>query len=167
MTFITIATFVNPVCVMTFVYWNIFIVARSHARKIVSQSTQCDPDGSGHTKRRLKRELKGGKTLTIIMGTHFLCWRPLFVFYLVLLKHWKIRVALRQWCSNFPWRERKPNYGNKNRKLRIRPLVKSFLAAENEKRQLEDLPRADFGHLPERFLLVGTKSITENLYIFL
>ena len=83
MTFITIATFVNPVCVMTFVYWNIFIVARSHARKIDSQSTQCDPEGSGHTKRRLKRELKGGKTLTIIMGTHFLCWCPLFVFYLV------------------------------------------------------------------------------------
>ena len=82
MTFITIATFVNPVCVMTFVYWNIFIVARSHARKIDSQSTQCDPDGSGHTKRRLKRELKGGKTLTIIMGTHFLCWCPLFIFYL-------------------------------------------------------------------------------------
>ena len=83
MTFITIATFVNPVCVITFVYWNIFIVARSHARKIDSQSTQCDPEGSGHTKRRLKRELKGGKTLTIIMGTHFLCWCPLFVFYLV------------------------------------------------------------------------------------
>ena len=83
MTFITIATFVNPVCVMTFVYWNIFIVARSHARKIDSQSTQCDPEGSGHTKRRLKRELKGEKTLTIIMGAHFLCWCPLFVFYLV------------------------------------------------------------------------------------
>ena len=88
------------------------------------------------------------------------------VFGLWLLKHWKIRVALRQWCSNFPWRERKPNYVNKNRKLRIRPLVKSFLAAENEKRQLEDLPRVDFGHLHERFLLlVRTKSITENLYI--
>ena len=83
MNFITIATFVNPVCVMAFVYWNIFIVARSHARKIDCQSTQCDPDGSEHTKRRLKRELKGGKTLTIIMGTHFLCWCPLFVFYLV------------------------------------------------------------------------------------
>ena len=89
------------------------------------------------------------------------------VFGLWLLKHWKICVALRQWRSNSPWRERKPNYGNKNRKLRIRPLVKSFLAAENEKRQLKDLPRADFGHLPERFLLVGTKTITENFYIFL
>ena len=82
-TFITIASFISPVCVMTFAYWNMFIVARSHARRINSQSTQCDPEGSGHSKQRLKRELKGAKTLTIIMGTHFLCWCPLFVFYLV------------------------------------------------------------------------------------
>ena len=34
----------------------------------------------------------------------------------------------------------------------------AFLAAGNENRQLEDLPRADFGRLPELFL----KSITEN-----
>ena len=42
-------------------------------------------------------------------------------------------------------------------------LVTAFLAAENENRQLEDLPRANFGRLPERFLLVRTKSINENL----
>ena len=46
-------------------------------------------------------------------------------------------------------------------------LVMAFLAAENENRQLEDLPQVDFGCVPERFLLlVRTKSITENfLYI--
>ena len=45
-------------------------------------------------------------------------------------------------------------------------LVRAFLAAENENRQLEDLPQADFGRVPERFLLsVRTKSITEYLYI--
>ena len=39
----------------------------------------------------------------------------------------------------------------------------AFLAAGNENRQLEDLPRADFSRLPELFLLsVKTKSITEN-----
>ena len=39
----------------------------------------------------------------------------------------------------------------------------AFLAAENENRQLEDLPQADCGRLPERFLLsVRTKSTTEN-----
>ena len=38
-----------------------------------------------------------------------------------------------------------------------------FLEAENENRQLEGLPQADFGRVPERFLLsVRTKSITEN-----
>ena len=39
-----------------------------------------------------------------------------------------------------------------------------FLSAENENQQLEDLPPADFGRLPERlFLSVRTKSINENL----
>ena len=39
----------------------------------------------------------------------------------------------------------------------------AFLTAENENRQLEDLPQADFGRVPERFLLsVGTESVTEN-----
>ena len=28
-----------------------------------------------------------------------------------------------------------------------------FLPAENENQQLEDLPQADFGRVPERFLL--------------
>ena len=43
-------------------------------------------------------------------------------------------------------------------------LVLAFLSAENENRQLEDLPPADFGRLPERVLLsVRTKSINENL----
>ena len=40
-------------------------------------------------------------------------------------------------------------------------LVIAFLAAENENRQLGDLPQADFDYVPERFLLsVRTKSIT-------
>ena len=43
-------------------------------------------------------------------------------------------------------------------------LVLAFLSAEGENRQLEDLPLADFGRLPERLLLsVRTKSINENL----
>ena len=42
-------------------------------------------------------------------------------------------------------------------------LVLAFLSAANENRQLEDLPLADFGHLPERLLLsVRTNSIDEN-----
>ena len=46
-------------------------------------------------------------------------------------------------------------------------LVLAFLSAENENRQLEDLPLAYFGRLPERLLLsVRTKSINENLEFF-
>ena len=42
-------------------------------------------------------------------------------------------------------------------------LVMAFLAYKNKHRQLEDLLQADFGHVPERFLLsVRTKSITKN-----
>ena len=42
-------------------------------------------------------------------------------------------------------------------------LVLAFLAAENENRQLENLPLADFGRLPEGLLpSVRTKSINEN-----
>ena len=82
-TFITVASFVGPVGVMTISYWNIFLVARAHARRIESLPMQGYYGGSGQSKRRMKRELKGAKTLTIIMGTHFVCWCPLFVFFLV------------------------------------------------------------------------------------
>ena len=42
-------------------------------------------------------------------------------------------------------------------------LVLAFLSAENENRQMEDLPLADFGRLHERLLLsVRTKSMNEN-----
>ena len=42
-------------------------------------------------------------------------------------------------------------------------LVLAFLTSENENRQLEDLPLADFGRLPERLLPpVRTESINKN-----
>ena len=61
--------------------------------------------------------------------------------------------------------------GEENNILKEKPKVKysaalvlAFLSAENENRQLEDLPLTDFGRLPERLLLsVRTKSINENL----
>ena len=41
--------------------------------------------------------------------------------------------------------------------------VLAFLLAENENRQLEDLPLANFGRLPDRLLLsIRTNSINEN-----
>ena len=39
----------------------------------------------------------------------------------------------------------------------------AFLAPKDKNRQLEDLPQANFGRVPERFLLsVRTNSLTEN-----
>ena len=40
-------------------------------------------------------------------------------------------------------------------------LVLAFLSAENENRQLEDLPLTDFGRLPES-LLLSVRIIKEN-----
>ena len=46
-------------------------------------------------------------------------------------------------------------------------LILAFLAADNENRQLEDSPLADFGRSPERLLLaVRTKSINES-FVFI
>ena len=51
----------------------------------------------------------------------------------------------RQWRSNFPGRERKPKYEEKQPKLTyLVALVKAILAAGNENRQLEDFPQAAF-----------------------
>ena len=80
-----------------------------------------------------------------------------------LLKHWKILVAYRRWRSNFPRRGRKPNHGKKTESYVFSCFGNGIFQAEKENRQLEDLPQADFGYVPERFLLsVTTKSINEN-----
>ena len=79
------------------------------------------------------------------------------------LKHQKIRIADRQSDSNFPSREGNQYTKRKTESCVFRGVCVSFLTAENENRQLEDLSPADFGRLPERLLLsVRTKSINEN-----
>ena len=79
-------------------------------------------------------------------------------------KHWKIRIPNRQWLSNISRRGRKPKCEKKKPKATYSvSLVMAFLGAENESRQLEDLPQADFSRVPERFLLtVRSNSITDN-----
>ena len=85
------------------------------------------------------------------------------LFGLWLLKHWKIRIAFRKWRSNFTSRKT-----NQNMKRKTESYVFSGFgncsAADNENRQMEDLPQAtDFGREPERSLLpVRTNSITED-----
>ena len=53
---------------------------------------------------------------------------------------------------------------NKNMKTKTESYVfRGFLAAENENRQLKDLPQVDFGSVPERFLMsLRTNAVTDN-----
>ena len=83
-------------------------------------------------------------------------------FGLWLRKHRKIRIAYRQWRSNSPSRGKTKIRSEKPKVTYSAALVMAFLAAENENRQLENMLQAAFGCLPERFLSVRTKSITET-----
>ena len=62
------------------------------------------------------------------------------------------------------WKGKKTNILKEKPKVTYSvALVLVFLSTENENRQLEDLPLADFGRLPERLILsVKTKSMDEN-----
>ena len=84
-------------------------------------------------------------------------------------KHWKIRIAnvaltYRQVTFKLNLKGEKTKIWKQKPKVTYSvALVMAFLAAENESRQLEDLPQADFGSVPERFLLsVRTNAINDN-----
>ena len=72
----------------------------------------------------------------------------------------KIRIADRQRGSNFSRRGRKQY--TKSKVKYSAASVLAFLLAENENRQMEDLPLANFGRLPDRLLSIRTNSINEN-----
>ena len=76
-----------------------------------------------------------------------------------LMKHWKSVSLTDSDVQTFLEGEEK--YKSEN--AYSVALVMTFLAAESENRQLKDLPQADLGRAPERFLLsVRTNSITDN-----
>lgn len=84
--FIAVSSFVWPVAVMACAYWKIFLVAHVHAIRIQAmQVTSSNPEQprNGERQTKFKGELKAAKTLTIIMGTHIICWCPLFIYFLV------------------------------------------------------------------------------------
>ena len=87
---------------------------------------------------------RNGKALTFCRNFLGL-WLP---------KHWKFRIAYRQWRSNFRRKRKKTKIRKEKPKVTYTvALVMAFLAAENENRLLEDLLQADFGLTSERFLL--------------
>ena len=80
-------------------------------------------------------------------------------FGLRLMKHWKSVSLTDRDVQTFLEREEK----EKSETAYSVTLVMTFLAAESENRQLKDLPQADLGRAPERFLLLErTNSITDN-----
>ena len=46
-------------------------------------------------------------------------------------------------------------------------LVMAFHAAESENRPLEDLPRADFGRVPEKISFVGEKTTPIVVFVMI
>lgn len=84
--FIAVSSFVLPVAIMACAYWKIFLVAHVHAIRIQAMqvpSNNPEQPREGERQSKLKGELKAAKTLTIIMGTHIICWCPLFIYFLV------------------------------------------------------------------------------------
>ena len=70
----------------------------------------------------------------------------------------KIRISNRQCHSKFPGRGSKTKY-EKKPKVRSLTWVIVFLVAENENRQLEDLPPADFGRVHKNISFVGKEKV--------
>ena len=72
--------------------------------------------------------------------------------------------SYRHSCSEFSGKGGKTKIPKE--KLRVSysvALIMALLKAMSENRQLKDLPQAEFGRVPEKFLLtVRTKSLNEN-----
>ena len=71
----------------------------------------------------------------------------------------KIRISNRQCHSKFLRRGSKKKKPKEKPKVRSLTWVMVFLVAENENRQLEDLPQADFGREHENISLVGKEKV--------
>ena len=78
----------------------------------------------------------------------------------LLKKTRKIRISSRQCHSKLPRKGSETKY-EKEKKPELSSLtwVMVFLVAENENRQLEDLPQADFGRVHENISFVGKEKV--------
>ena len=70
----------------------------------------------------------------------------------------KIRISYGQWLLKFPRSGSKTKYEKKNWKLHTWPGQWYVFAAENENRQLKDLPQAVFGHIRGNIYYFGNYS---------
>lgn len=72
----SLVSFYIPACVICFVYFRIFQVARRQARQIASQTNALQ--NNHKRKSSMVRERKAAKTLGVIMGVFIACWLPFF-----------------------------------------------------------------------------------------
>ena len=72
----------------------------------------------------------------------------------------KIRISYGQWLLKFPRSGSKTKYEKKNWKLHTWPGQWYVFAAENENRQLKDLPQAVFGHIRGNIYSIGKEKVS-------
>lgn len=86
-----------PSIIIPVLYAKIFLIARSHAKKISPSTEQNDKIKSKRTnKLSLKKQLTMAKTFFCITMGFFLCWYPFFAVQLFYVFGWDKRV---HWCN--------------------------------------------------------------------
>lgn len=69
---------VIPTIVMCVTYFKIYLIARSHAKRMAAQHTTALTQND-HNSRRRRRDFKAALVLAIIGGIFIFCWLPFFV----------------------------------------------------------------------------------------
>jgi hypothetical protein len=73
--FVFFASFLLPLIVIVVAYSNIFCVARKHARDMVRRSSISQEERY----KRVSRDLKAAKTISVVIGTFVCFWAPFIV----------------------------------------------------------------------------------------
>ncbi|XP_071500588.1 adenosine receptor A2b-like [Diadema antillarum] len=75
---VVVICIITPFTLMSFMYYRIFIVARSHRRRIAAleRLTESNPMARDHNFSRMKRDLKAAMTLILVFGVFIFGWTP-------------------------------------------------------------------------------------------